>query len=58
MGSSVVTKVTLGGDVDNDGGCAWARAGSRWEIYVPSSQFCGKLKNCSKNLSLGNSLVD
>ena len=42
---------TLVGDVDNGGGYACARAESKGEVSIPSSQFC-----CESNTALKKSL--
>ena len=39
-------------DVDNWEVCACAGAGSIWEIFVPSSQFCCKLETALRKKSL------
>ena len=39
----------LTGDVDDGGGYTWLKAKDKWEISVPSAQFCSEPKTPLKN---------
>ena len=57
VGSSVVTAVPSGGDVDPGGGCVCVMVGGMSEISVPSVQFCCECKTAPKKVFLKNGIL-